>query len=157
MSFSLVLCGAGGRQVKLFNTDNNNNGNFCSALPIKNVIAQGAYKSDTSNNIITQTHTHTHTHARTHTHAHTHTHSHTSSFKNYMPPKYTFQKAENQTTGASFALSPSLSLSPHSPMHRCRSQAVPQEERQGEQLNTQRSSKSLVRTLSGIVWVLVEF
>ena len=33
-----------------------------------------------------------------------------SSFKNYMPPKYTYQKAENQTTGASFALS--LSLSP---------------------------------------------
>ena len=53
-------------------------------------------------------------HTHTHTHAHTHTHmlSHTSSFKNYMPPKYTYQKAENQTTGASFVLSLSLSLSP---------------------------------------------
>ena len=45
-----------------------------------------------------------------HTNAHTHTHSHTSSFKNYMPPNYTYEKAENQTIGASFALS--LSLSP---------------------------------------------
>ena len=43
----------------------------------------------------------------------THTHTHTSSFKNYMPPKYTYQKAENQTIGASFAFSPSLSLSMH--------------------------------------------
>ena len=46
-----------------------------------------------------------------HRHRHIHTHKHTSSFKNYMPPKYTYQKAENQTTGASFALSLSLYLS----------------------------------------------
>ena len=51
------------------------------------------------------------TRARVHTHTHTHTLSHTSSFKNYMPPKYTCQKAENQTIGASFLLSLSLSLS----------------------------------------------
>ena len=55
------------------------------------------------------TRTHRHTRARTHTHAH----SHTSSFKNYMPPKYTCQKAENQTIGASFALSLSLSTRSH--------------------------------------------
>ena len=47
-----------------------------------------------------------------HRHTHMHTLSHTSSFKNYMSPKYTYQKAENQTTGASFALSHSLSFSP---------------------------------------------
>ena len=82
---------------------NNNNGHFYSALPIKTFTAQGAYKSDTNNNNIT--------HSRTHTHTHTHTHSHTSSFKNYMPPKYTCQKAENQIIGASFALSLSLPLS----------------------------------------------
>ena len=101
--------------------NNNNNGNFYSALPIKIFTAQGAYKSDTNNNNITHTHTHTRTHARTHarTHTHTHTRTHTSSFKNYMPPKYTYQKAENQTIGASFALS--LSLSPNSLTHRCRS------------------------------------
>ena len=81
----------------------NNNGNFYSALPIKNFTAKGAYKSNTNNNNIT--------HIHTHTHKHTHTHTHTeSSFKNYMPPKYTYQKAENQTIGASFALSPSLFL-----------------------------------------------
>ena len=117
--------------------------------------------------ITSHTHTHTHTRARAHTHTHTHTHarthtptntlSHTSSFKNYMPPKYTCQKAENQTIGASFALSLFLSLSQYSLTHRCRSHAVLQEEKQGEQLNTQRSSKSLVRTLSGLVWFLVEF
>ena len=72
---------------------NNNNGNFYSNLPIKNITAQGAYKSDTNN--ITQTHTHT------------------SSFQNYMPPKYTYQKTENQTIGASLA----LSLSPPTHSH----------------------------------------
>ena len=77
--------------------DHNNNGNFYSALPNKNFTAQGTYKSDSNNNNITQTHTRTHTHA--------HSLSHMSSFKNYMPPKYTCQKAENQTIGASFALS----------------------------------------------------
>ena len=87
--------------------DNNKNGNFYSALPIKNVTAQGAYKRDTNNNNITQTHTQTHTD----TQIHTHTHSHTSSFKNYMPPKFTCQKAENQTIGASFALPLFLFLS----------------------------------------------
>ena len=51
----------------------------------------------------------------THTHTHTHTLSHMSSFKNYMPPKYTYQKAENQTIGAPFALS--LSLSPPTRSH----------------------------------------
>ena len=56
-------------------------------------------------------HRHTHTHTHTHTRARTHTHSHTPSFKNYMPPKHTYQKAENQTVGASFALSLSLPLS----------------------------------------------
>ena len=61
----------------------------------------------------THTHTHTHTcmHARIHAHTHTHTYIHTlshMSVKNYMPPKYTCQKAENQTIGASFALSLSL-------------------------------------------------
>ena len=54
---------------------------------------------------------------------HTHTHTHTSSFKNYMPPKYTCQKAENQTIGASFAralsLSLSLSLSPSLSLSLC--------------------------------------
>ena len=44
-------------------------------------------------------------HTPTRAHTHTHTLSHTSSFKNYMPPKYTYQKAENHTTGASFVLS----------------------------------------------------
>ena len=107
---------------------NNKNGNFYSALPIKNFTAQGAYKSDTNNNNITQTHAHTLTH--THAHTHTHTPSHTSSFMNYMPPKYTCQKAENQTTiGASYALSLSLSCSPYSLTHRCRSHAVLQEEK----------------------------
>ena len=77
----------------------NNNGNFYSALPIKNCTAQGAYKSDTNN--ITDTYTHAQTHR--------------SSFQNYMPPKYTYQKAENQTTGPSFALS--LSLSPPTRSH----------------------------------------
>ena len=36
--------------------NNNNNGNFYSALPIKIFTAQGAYKSDANNNNITQTH-----------------------------------------------------------------------------------------------------
>ena len=121
---------------------NNNNGNLYSALHIKNFTAQGAYKSDTKNNNITQTQTqtqthththkhththtdtHTHTHTRTHTHTHSHTHLHTSSFKNYMPPKYTYQKAENQTIGASFALS--LSLLAHTQVQ---SHAVLQEEK----------------------------
>ena len=61
--------------------NNDNNGNFYSALPIKHFTAQGAYKSDASNNIITQTHRHTHRHTDTHTdtqtHRHTHTHAHT--------------------------------------------------------------------------------
>ena len=48
---------------------NNNNGNFYSALPIKSLYAQGAYKSNTSNNMIT------HTHARARVRAHTHTHT----------------------------------------------------------------------------------
>ena len=61
---------------------NNNNGNFYSALPIKNFTALGMYKSNTNNSNITQTHTHTHAH----THTNRHTHSHTSSFKNYMLP-----------------------------------------------------------------------
>ena len=55
--------------------------------------------------------THTHTHACTHAYTRTHTYIHTlshMSVKNYMPPKYTCQKAENQTIGASFALSLSL-------------------------------------------------
>ena len=114
--------------------DNNNNGNFYSALPIKKFTAQGAYKSDTNNNNNTQTHMHTHTHtcmhARIHAHTHTHTYIHTlshMSVKNYMPPKYTCQKAENQTIGASFALS--LSRSPYSLTHGCRSHAVLQEEK----------------------------
>ena len=64
---------------------------------IKMFTAQGAYKSDTNNNNII-------------THTHTHTHTHTSSFKDYMPPKFTYQKAENQAIGASFALSLSLCL-----------------------------------------------
>ena len=71
-----------------------------------------------------------------------------------------YQKAENQAIGASFALSlspPPCPLSPYLLTHRCRSHAVLQEEKEGEQLNTQRSSKSLVHTLSGIVWFLVEF
>ena len=38
--------------------NNNNNGNFYSALPIKNFTAKGAYKSDTNINNITHTHTH---------------------------------------------------------------------------------------------------
>ena len=57
------------------NNNNNNNGNFYSALPIKILTAQGAYKSDTNNNNITQTHTDTHTHTHTHTHTCTHTHT----------------------------------------------------------------------------------
>ena len=74
---------------------------------IKFFTAQATHKSDTNNNNITHTHKHTHTH----------THTHTSSFKGYVPPKCTYQKAENQTTGASFALSLSLSLSlPPSPL-----------------------------------------
>ena len=83
----------------------------------------------------TRAHTHTHTHTHTRTHTPTNTLSHTSSFKNYMPPKYTCQKAENQTIGASFALSlafsPSLplSLSPYPLTHRCRSHVVLQEEK----------------------------
>ena len=82
-------------KIRSFHNDNNNE-NFYSALPIKNFTAQGAYKSDTSNNIITHTHTrararaHTHTHTHIHTHTHTHILSHTSSFKNYMPLKYTY-------------------------------------------------------------------
>ena len=48
---------------------NNNNGNFYSALPIKSLYAQGAYKSNTSNNMIT------HTRARARVRAHTHTHT----------------------------------------------------------------------------------
>ena len=101
--------------------------------------------------------THTHTHTHTHTQTHTHTHTHVLSFTDYIPPKYTYQKAENQTFGVSFALSLSLSL--YSLAHRCRSHAVLQGEKAGEQLNTQRSSKSksLVCRLSGIVWFLVEF
>ena len=51
----------------------------------------------------------------------------------------------------------SLSLSPYSLAHRCRSHAVLQGEKEGEQLNSQRSSKSLVCRLRGIVWFLVEF
>ena len=75
-----------------------------------------------------------------------------------MPPKYTYQKAENQTIGASFALSLSFSLSLSLLAHtQVQAHAVLQEEKYGEQLNTQRSSKSLVRTLCGIVWFLVEF
>ena len=73
---------------RVFTFNNNNNGNFYSALPINNFTAQGTYKSNTNNNI-----------------------THTSSFKNFMPPKYTYQKAENQTIEASFALSLFLSLS----------------------------------------------
>ena len=73
-----------------------------------------------------------------------------------MLPKYTYQKAENQIIGPSFALSFSLSLSllAHTQVQ---AHAVLQEEKYGEQLNTQRSSKSLVRILSGTVWFLVEF
>ena len=66
--------------------DTFNNINFYSVLPIKKITAQGAYKSDTSKNNITHTNTR-------------------PSFKNYIPPKYTYQKAENQAIGASFALS----------------------------------------------------
>ena len=77
-------------------------------------------------------------------HRHTHTLSHMSSFKNYMTPKYTYQKSENQTIEASFALSlslsntlslsRSLSLSlththTHTHTHRHRSHAVLQEEK----------------------------
>ena len=40
------------------------------------------------------TSSHRHTDTPMHTHTHAHAHSHTSSFKNYMPPKYTYQKAE---------------------------------------------------------------
>ena len=58
-------------------TYNNNNGNFYSALPIKNFTAQGTYKSNTM--------------------------TRASSFKNYSPPKFTYKKAKNQTIGASFA------------------------------------------------------
>ena len=61
--------------------------------------------------ITSHRHRHRLTHKHTHAQAHTHTHSHTPSFKNYMPPKYTHQKAENQTIGASFALSLSLFFS----------------------------------------------
>ena len=59
-----------------------------------------------------------------HTHTHTHTHTYII-IKNYMPPKYTYQKAENQTIGTSFA----LSLSPYSLTHRCRSHAVLQKKK----------------------------
>ena len=76
-----------------------------------------------------QTNRQTHTHIHTHTHTRTHTLSHTSSFKNYMPPKYTYQKADNQTVGASCALSLSLSLSPYLLTHWCKSHAVLQEEK----------------------------
>ena len=88
---------------RLYSNNSDNNGSFCSALPMKTLTAQGAYKSDT-NNIIIITHTHAHvcTHACTHTYTHTHTEN--------MLPKYTYQKAENQTTGASSALSLSFSL-----------------------------------------------
>ena len=59
---------------RLYSNNSDNNGSFCSALPMKTLTAQGAYKSDT-NNIIIITHTHTHvcTHACTHTYTHTHT------------------------------------------------------------------------------------
>ena len=40
-------------------------------------------------------------------------HTRTSSLKNYMPPKYIYQKAENKTIGASFAHSLPLSLLDH--------------------------------------------
>ena len=56
--------------------------------------AQGSHKRDINNNIIIITHTNTH-----------------KAFKNYMLQKYTYQKAKNQTIGASFSLSLSLSLS----------------------------------------------
>ena len=119
----------------LWMNNNNSNGNFYKALPTKNFTVQGAYKSDTNNNNITHTHTqtqththihthtntdtHTHTHRHTHTHTDTHTHTHiythtqthTPSLKNYMPPKYTYQKAENQAILASFALAHSLAQS----------------------------------------------
>ena len=48
-------------------------------------------------------------------------------------------------------------LSPHFLIYRCKLHAVSQGEKEGDQLNTQRSSKSLVRRLSRIVWFLVEF
>ena len=57
--------------------NNNNNGNFYSALPIQNFTAQGAYKSDTNNNNITQTQTHRQTDRQTDRHTHTHTDTHT--------------------------------------------------------------------------------
>ena len=97
-------------------------GNFYSTLPLKNLTAQGAYKSDMNNHNIT-------------------TRTHTQSFMDYMLPIYTYQKAENQTVGVSFALSLSLSLPlsiPHSPYpltYRCWSHAVSQREKEGEQLN----------------------
>ena len=80
-----------------------------------------------------------------------------------MPPKYIYQKAENQTIGASFALSLSLSLSLPSPSLPTRSHTgaghmqIYRRKSRVKQLNAQRSSKSLVCTLSGIVWFLAEF
>ena len=66
---------------------------------IKIFTVQGAYETNTNNSNIK------------HTHTYTHTHTHVLSFTDYIPPKYTYQKAENQTFGASFALSLSLSVS----------------------------------------------
>ena len=74
LGYVLFLCQAQLSSLSHHNNNNNDNGNFYSALPIKNFTAQGTYNSDTNNNNITQTHTQTHTHAHTHTHSHTHHH-----------------------------------------------------------------------------------
>ena len=76
----LIWCGS------VPSNNNNYNENFYSTLPIKNFTAQGAYKSETNNNNITQTRTHTYTLL------------HMSSFGNYMPPKYTYQNTDNCIT-----------------------------------------------------------
>ena len=120
--------------------------------------AQGSHKRDINNNIIIITHTNTH-----------------KAFKNYMLQKYTYQKAKNQTIGASFSLSlslslpqpwcnplwlsgfkaPTLSLPTCSQSHTCAGHM--QVHRGKSRVSIQRISKSLVHRISGIVWFLVEF
>ena len=86
-------------------------------------------------------------HTHTHTHSHTRHHLRITCHQNTHAKRLKIKPLELHL----HSLSLSLSRSPYSLTHMCRSHAILQEEKLGEQLNTQRSSKRLVRTLSGIV------
>ena len=97
-------------------------------------------------------HTHTHTHTQTHTH--TRHHLRITCHQNTHTKRMKIKPLELHLL--SLPTSPSLSLPPpYSLAHRCRSHAVLQGGKEGEQLNTQ-SSKSLIRRLSGIVKCVAE-